>query len=148
MLIRDNQTGEVSNVGKTTFQLVNTASENGEEFAAQGNVEIPQTYSFDLDQGIFDTDSGDDIWFQAVTQEERYLTPISGVKLSEPQNEKPTKSDCKNLTLTGERKNVNNLDPNDWICVYTSEGRYSRLQILEVEPDPGSIELSYATWDK
>ena len=114
---------------------------------ARGRGEIRQTYLFDLDSGRSAQDGDADIWFEAETDTERYLTPRNGASIGLTR-EKPTYENCSNVKMTQRRFLIQSI-PNDAnICVRTSRGNLAVFKIREpVGPSPGIMKISYITWE-
>ncbi len=49
---------------------------------AAGQLDIPQTFVADLDEGTVGDSATADIWFRAVSDEERYVTPWNGALIA------------------------------------------------------------------
>ncbi|GLI36804.1 PASTA domain-containing protein [Geobacter hydrogenophilus] len=115
---------------------------------AQGRGEIRQTYLFDLDAGSIAQNGDADIWFEAETETERYLTPRNGASIGFTR-EKPTYENCSKVKMTQRRIPIQRIPENANVCVRTSRGNLSAFKIREpVGPSPGVMKISYITWER
>ncbi|ABB31433.1 PASTA domain containing protein [Geobacter metallireducens RCH3] len=113
----------------------------------QGRGEIRQTYLFDLDAGSIAQNGDADIWFEAETETERYLTPRNGASLGFTR-EKPTYENCSKVKMTQRRIPIQRIPENANVCVRTNRGNLSAFKIREpVGPSPGVMKISYITWE-
>jgi hypothetical protein len=114
---------------------------------AQGHLDIPQTWTADLDSGVVGSNGQEDIWFEAVTATERYLAPRNGASISFMGTTQPGLSGCKSAPLSTNRININSLSTGVYVCVLTNSNRYSELRVTApVGPSPGTLSLDYTTW--
>ena len=114
---------------------------------AQGRGEIRQTYLFDLDSGRIAQNGDADIWFEAETETERYLTPRNGASIGFTR-EKPTYENCSKVKMTQRRVPIQRIPENANVCVRTSRGNLSAFKLREpVGPSPGVMKISYITWE-
>jgi hypothetical protein len=89
-----------------------------------GPLAISQTWTADLDEGEVGAGADSDIWFQAVTATERYITPRNGATIAK----------------------VGTLPEGTYVCVRTNLGRYSQFRVNEpVGPSPGTLNIGYTT---
>lgn len=112
-----------------------------------GGVEVPGTYVIDLDSGRLDTARGD-VWLQAVTASERYMTPSNGAQISNARNRGRGKDGCASAGYSNNRLPMSRVEVGSWICVRTSEGRISEFRVNEIRGgSPYSLVLGYTTWN-
>lgn len=113
-----------------------------------GRLAIPQTFLVDLDEGVI-TLSGADIWYEAVTKDERYLSPQNGATFIQVGSRALGLSGCQAAPFSGNRISFNNLPIGTFVCVRTNLGRISQIRILSlVNPGNGTLtlEIEYTTW--
>lgn len=97
----------------------------------QGTLSVPQTWNADLDQGTLAFGRPPaDIWFQAVTDTERYLTPVGGAEAAIFGGTAPEKPGCLGLTLSTEWIDMQDLPRGTFVCVLTGAGRVSQVSII------------------
>lgn len=114
-----------------------------------GPLEIPQTWTFDLDNGIVGRSSSTDLWFEAVTATERYLTPQGGTRLAVVGRRSVNLRGCQQASLSSTKIPISQLTQGTYVCVLTSEGRYSQFRVNEaVSSSPGTLKIGYTTWRK
>jgi hypothetical protein len=117
--------------------------------------DMPQTFALDLDTGYSPTTltDGGDIWFQAVTDVDRYLSPMywDGATLAVAGNVDPGYAGCASATLSQDDVPVEALSSGLYLCVRTSEERVAVLRILQ-PPGPSArsatILLEYTVYNK
>ncbi|MCP4357073.1 MAG: hypothetical protein GY796_03525, partial [Chloroflexi bacterium] len=113
---------------------------------AAGNLTIPQTWTVDLDTGLIGAGSLADIWFEAVTETERYVTPRNGAQIAAVGTTSLGRDGCAAVSLADSRIHINALPPGTYVCVRTNQGHYSEFRVNEaVGPSPGTLNISYST---
>lgn len=111
-----------------------------------GGVDLKQTWIVDLDNGsVGGNGGGGDIWFQAKTATARYLTPRNGARIAVAGSGSVGLSGCRNAGYTA---NPIGIPPvGTYVCVRTSEGRYSQFRINGGPGrSPGLLKIGYTTW--
>ncbi|MFH1027782.1 MAG: PASTA domain-containing protein, partial [Pseudomonadota bacterium] len=115
---------------------------------ARGNLEVHQTYLFDLDSGKIVRNGDADFWFEAVTETERYLTPRNGAAIGLTR-EKTTYENCSQVKMTERRIPIQRVAENYYACVRTSRGNLASFKLrAPVGPSPGVMKISYITWER
>ncbi len=115
---------------------------------ARGNLEVHQTYLFDLDSGQIVRNGDADFWFEAVTETERYLTPRNGAAIGLTR-EKTTYESCSQVKMTERRIPIQRIAESYYACVRTSRGNLGSFKLREpVGPSPGVMKISYITWER
>ena len=117
--------------------------------------DIPQTFALDLDTGYSPAtlNDGGDIWFNAVTDTDRYLSPMywDGATLAISGHVDPGYVGCASATLSQDDVRVEALSSGLYLCVRTSEGRVAVLRIIQ-PPGPSArsatILLEYTVYSK
>jgi Ig-like domain-containing protein/Big-like domain-containing protein len=113
-----------------------------------GPLNIVQTFTADLDEGDYPGGANADIWFEAVTATERYVTPRNGATIVKYGSSAPTVYSCAAAALSGSRINVNDLPVGTYVCVKTNQGRYSEFRVNSGPgPSPGTLGIGFTTWD-
>lgn len=112
-----------------------------------GLLTIQQTYLADLDAGTITTAASADIWFQAATATQRYVTPVNGARIAKVGTTLVGQGSCAAAPLSNARININDLPVGSYVCARTNQGRYSQFQInAAVGPSPGKLVIRYTTW--
>ena len=113
-----------------------------------GLLTIPQTWTADLDEGKVGAGTDSDIWFQAATATERYITPRNGATIAKVGTTSVGLEGCRKAPLSASRININALPEGTYVCVRTNLGRYSQFRVNEpVGPSPGTLNIGYTTWE-
>jgi Ig-like domain from next to BRCA1 gene len=114
---------------------------------SQGTLSIPEGSKADLDAGVVGG-SGPDIWFEARTANQRFVTPRNGAQIAKFGTSEPGIDDCSTAALSENSININKLPSGTFVCVLTSKGRYSQFQVTAtVGPSPGTLNISFTTWN-
>lgn len=111
-----------------------------------GGVDLQQTWVVDLDTGrVGGNDGRGDIWFQAKTATQRFLTPRNGARIAVVGNRSVGLAGCRSAGYT---TNPIGIPPvGTYVCVRTSEGRYSQFRINGGPgASPGLLQIGYTTW--
>lgn len=113
-----------------------------------GPLEIPQTYTADLDNGtVGGAGPNYDIWFQAVTAAELYLAPANGAALGIGNRSNRGYAGCSTADYTANRVALNQMPVGSYICVRTSQGRVSQFRVNNISGgSPKTLSLGYTTW--
>jgi hypothetical protein len=112
-----------------------------------GLLPVPQTWSVDLDNGALGSGPGADLWFEAVTATERYLTPRNGAQLAAVGADPPGRPGCEAAAFSAHKVHVDSLVADSYFCLRTNEGRYSEIQVVAPPgPSPGTLLLHYVTF--
>lgn len=122
--------------------------ESSNTLLASGNRKIPQTYLFDLDAGEIARNGEADIWFEAETETERYLTPRNGAAIGFTR-ESPSYETCSNVRLAERRIPIQRFPEAAYACVRTNRGNVAAFKLLEpVGPSPGVMQIHFSTWKR
>ncbi|NOX74075.1 MAG: SH3 domain-containing protein [Alphaproteobacteria bacterium] len=108
-----------------------------------GLLNLQQTYSADLDTGNIGG-SGADIWYEAVTAVEKYITPQSGAKLSLGDGSNRGLAGCSTASYSGGRLSIWVLPVGTYVCVKTAQGRISQFRLNGYTGT--TMKLGYTTW--
>jgi len=113
-----------------------------------GLLDIPQTFTVDLDEGVIAAGADSDIWFEAVTAIERYVTSRNGATIAIVGTSSVGRDGCAAAPLSTSRIHVNNLPVGTYVCVRTNLGRYSQFRVnAPIGPSPGTLSIGYTTWE-
>jgi len=113
---------------------------------ARGNLDVQQTYLFDLDTGRV-TPNDADFWFEAQTATERYLTPKNGAAMA-VSTQRVDYEVCAAANFSTQRFPVDRLPENRFFCVRTSQGKIAIIKLREqVGPNPGVMRISFVRWE-
>jgi hypothetical protein len=114
-----------------------------------GTLEIPQTYTADLDTGTVGPSNGEEVQHAAPTATERLLEFRTQAAV---MNAEPSFDDCKNTNL-GNLASVSvfNMGPNFYVCYRTDQGRLGYLNFSRFSPStsqgqPDKLYLDFITW--
>ena len=139
--------GRVCRATSTGFNCRTPGSSAPQTFRT-GPLNIPQTYLADLDYGVVRS-QGADIWFQAKTATQRFITPRNGAKLAIAGNRSVNLAGCKRLPLSNRSIPLSAVPVGTYVCAKTDQGRYSQFRInSRVGPSPGTLNIGYTTWKK
>jgi TPR repeat protein len=114
---------------------------------AMGKADIPQTYLFDFDAKAV-REEGGDLWFEAETADDLFLTPQNGAMLAAGDYSKRDAFQCRDGAYSAERLPVKAIPGEAFICIATSEGRIGSFRIDAMSPtSPRTLSINYAVWD-
>jgi eukaryotic-like serine/threonine-protein kinase len=130
-----------------TYTPTATSTPDPALIGKSGGLHVPQTFLADIDEGVIAAGSEADIWFQAVTAGQRFLTPRNGARIARVPGEEIKVEVCLEALLSGEQINVVDLPVGSLVCLLTNQGRYAMLRIDEpVGPSPGTLVVRYVVW--
>lgn len=113
---------------------------------AKGDLEVRQTFLFDLDTGKLTRNGDEDLWFQAETATERYLAPRNGATIGLSRN--GDYESCSQAEMTERPLPITKLPTNAYVCVRTNQGHLAIFRLREpVGPSPGVLKISYIVWE-
>jgi len=110
---------------------------------------VPQTYTFDLDEGGVGSSGASDIWFEAVTAWELYLVPRNGARMWVGDRSNRGYAGCSSGgPYSTTRVPLASIPVGSYICVKTNGGRYSQFRMNAVAPtSPTTLTIGYTTWE-
>jgi hypothetical protein len=114
-----------------------------------GLLELKQTWVVDLDNGTLGgSGGGGDVWFQAKTATQRFLTPRNGAQIALAGMTSINLSGCQALgTYSSASMPIEAFPEGMYVCVKTNEGRYSQFRVNTAPgPSPGVLNLGFTTW--
>ena len=101
----------------------------------------------DADTGALVSEPEADLWFEAVTETERYVTPQGRAVIASMGSTTPGLEGCAAAPLHDARISVESLGPGDYICLRTSDGWIAEIQLLEpIGPSPGVMRVRVRTF--
>jgi hypothetical protein len=122
-----------------------------------GTLEIPQTFCWNLDDGVIEgrgqrCDSFD-FWYEAVNPNLRYLVPQHGATLAVAGDKSIGYAGCASANLSKTKINFEGLQKGTFVCAHTSEGRYAEFSIDGLLDDQGGsgtliLRISFTTWER
>lgn len=112
-----------------------------------GQLSVPQTYTFDLDEGSVGASGAADLWFEAETATELYITPRNGARIAVGDRSNRGYSGCSTARYTSSRVALSAVPVGSWVCVRTNEGRFSQFRMNSISPrSPRTLSIGYNTW--
>lgn len=138
----------VGNTGEVPF-YVEIEVVKTETVLSSGKVDLQQTQTLDLDTGTVSPSSGDrDLWFEAVSASEKYITPRNGAEFKNMGGSAPSFDDCDSASLSSGKIPLDDLSEGDWLCYGTNLGNLGRVEIEGITGGtPQILNLDYRTWD-
>ena len=111
-----------------------------------GPLEIELTFTADLDRGLLVGDSSiKDLWYQAATATEKYLTPQNGAKFAIWGTYSPSVYQCLGASLSTAPIPLASVPEGTYVCYQTNEGRPG---VFRVNGFVGTtIKIGYTTWN-
>lgn len=111
-------------------------------------LDIPQTWTADLDRGSVGAGADADIWFQAETADLLYIAPRNGARLGVGDRSNRGYAGCDSARLGRDRVSLRDVPVGSYICVRTNEGRISQFRINDVTGGtPKTLKIGYTTWE-
>ena len=115
---------------------------------SRGRIDIPQTWTLDLDEGKLNAGTEADIWFAAETAVRRYVIPCNGAKIAKVGMSSVGWDGCAAAHLSTSKIPISSLPHGSHVCVLTNRGRYSQFCVnAPVGPSPGVLKIEYTTWE-
>lgn len=109
-----------------------------------GGINWKQTWEINLDTGAQGSEPGTDLWYEAVTDTEKYITPQHGAKISIGDFGQHGWSGCKSSTFTSAKLALDDAPIGSYICVKTNEGRISEFRVNGFAGT--TMKIGYTTW--
>jgi hypothetical protein len=129
------------------FECQTSGSGGGASTFSTKLLEIPQTWTADLDRGSVGAGNASDIWFQAETSDLLYITPRNGARLAVGDRSNRGYSGCADARFTRNRVSLRDIPEGSYICVRTNEGRISQFRVNEITAgSPKTLKIGYTTW--
>jgi hypothetical protein len=120
-----------------------------ETVLSNGEFDLDQTWTVDLDTGTVGPSPGDrDIQFEAVSASEKYLRPFNNAKIKLMDTRTPSLSDCESASLSSSKVNLDDIEVLDVFCFVTNLGNYGRFEIETISGGGSqTLHIDYLTWD-
>ena len=113
-----------------------------------GSLAINQTFMADLDEGVITLDAARDVWFEAVSDIEKYLTPQSGVSMAVFGNSAPSRAQCLGAALSNSKIPLNSMPVGTHVCYVTNQGRPGVFRVNSLTAgEPQTLTIGYTTWN-
>lgn len=110
-------------------------------------LEVPQTWSFDLDAGNVGA-AGADLWFHAVTNAELYIEPQNGARIAIGDRSNRGRDGCAAASFSASRAPLADIPVGSYVCVRTNEGRISQFRMNAISAgSPKTLSIGYTTWE-
>lgn len=109
-------------------------------------LEVPQTYTFDLDAGTVGA-AGADLWFRAETATALFIEPRSGAQIAVGDRSNRGRDGCASAAYSTDRVPLNQIPVGSYVCVRTNEGRISQFRMNAISAtSPRTLTIGYTTW--
>ncbi len=108
-----------------------------------GPIDLPQTFTANLDNGTVGG-GGTDIWYQAATAVEKYITPQAGAMIALGDGSNRGYEGCSEELFSDERVPLADMPPGTYVCVKTNQGRISQFRVNGFVGT--TMKLGYTTW--
>lgn len=113
-----------------------------------GPLSITQTYMADFDEGIMIIGSASDLWFEAVTSTQKYLSPQNGARFAIWGSSAPGMYDCLNASLSTARIPISSAPVGTYVCYLTNQGRPGTFRVNGLSSDVMQIlSVGFTTWN-
>ncbi len=120
----------------------------GPSVHSAGTVNIPQTYIVDLDSGGLIASGPGDIWFEAATATQFYLTPVNGAKMNVGGPVARGYAGCASVGMGGGKVNLAALAPGTHVCVRTNAGHVAEFRFNNIWGGATkTLNITYTTWN-
>mgnify|MGYP003340298176 CR=1 FL=1 len=111
-----------------------------------GGVSLNQTYQVNFDNGDVTT-AGADLWFEAVTPTQMYLTPVNGAKIAVGDRSNRGFTGCASESFSSGRVPLAAVPVGSYICMKLNSGRISQFRMNGISSGyPKVLSLGYTTW--
>jgi hypothetical protein len=119
----------------------------GPQTHSTGGIEVPQTYTFDLDAGRVGDSASADLWFQAQTASALFITPRNGATMALGDRSNRGRGGCASASYSPARVALSAIPVGSYVCVRTNEGRVSQFRMNAISPEPPkTLTIGYTAW--
>lgn len=108
-----------------------------------GPIDLQQTYTANLDNGNVGG-GGTDIWYQAVTAVEKYISPQAGAGLALGDGSNRGYEGCSEESFSSDSIPLADVPPGTYVCAKTNQGRISQFRVNGFVGT--TMKLGYTTW--
>jgi len=109
------------------------------------SLDINQTVTADLDEGVTPAGATADIWFEAISAAERYLTPQNGAKMAIWGTSSAGMYDCIGAALSTNRIPIADVPVGTYVCYETNQGRPGAFRVNALA---GTVlTIGFTTWN-
>ncbi len=108
-----------------------------------GLIKLKQTFSANLDNGNIGG-PGADIWYEAVTAANKFITPRNGAKLALGNGSNRGYAGCRAASFSGARISIWAIPVGTYVCAKTAQGRISQFRLNGYIGT--TMRLGYTTW--
>lgn len=108
-----------------------------------GPIDLQQTFTANLDNGTIGG-GGADIWYQAVTAVEKYITPRNGALLALGDGSNRGFDGCSVAAFSSDSLPLAAMPPGTYVCAKTNQGRISQFRVNGFVGT--TMKLGYTTW--
>lgn len=108
-----------------------------------GPINLQQTFTANLDNGTIGG-GGVDIWYQAVTAVEKYITPRNGALLALGDGSNRGFDGCSVAAFSNDSLPLAAIPPGTYVCARTNQGRISQFRVNGFVGT--TMKLGYTTW--
>lgn len=108
-----------------------------------GPIDLQQTFTANLDNGNVGG-AGVDIWYQAVTAVEKYITPRNGATIAVGDGSNRGYEGCAAESFSGDSVPLADIPVGTYVCVKTNQGRISQFRVNGFMGT--TMKLGYTTW--
>jgi len=108
-----------------------------------GPINLQQTFAADLDSGNVGS-PGADIWYQAETAIQKFITPRNGAKLALGNKSNRGYAGCAAESFSTNRISIWQMPVGSYVCVKTNQGRISQFRLNGYAGT--TMKLGYTTW--
>ena len=110
---------------------------------SSGLINLPQTFSADLDTGNVGA-GGADIWYRAVNALQKFITPINGAKIALGNGSNRGFNGCSVASFSNGPVSIWDMPVGTYICVKTNQGRISQFRLNGYTGT--TMKFGYTTW--
>lgn len=108
-----------------------------------GPIDLMQTYTANLDNGAVGG-AGTDIWYEAETDVEKYITPQNGARIAVGDGTNRGYAGCVDEDFSTDRVPLEDIPPGTYVCAKTDQGRISQFRVNGFAGT--TLKLGYTTW--
>ena len=114
-----------------------------------GLITLNQTFTVDFDGGMTAAGNASDLWFQAVTANELYLSPVNGAGMWVGDRSNRGYEGCVNGAYSPSRVSLTNAPVGSYICMRTNQGRISQFRVNTISAgSPKQLQIGFTTWNQ